>query len=95
MSALWSLAVGVGLGDTDNCGLEQAQFPPTRHSLRPAVHLELAVDIAGVGLDRVQREEEPGSDLGIGQPCGDEFEYLAFALGQRLDQLGLGDSSLG
>lgn len=31
--------------------------------LRPVVGAELAVDIAGVGLDRVQREEKPGSDF--------------------------------
>jgi hypothetical protein len=34
--------------------------------LRPAVDTEFAVDIAGVGLDCVRREEKPGSDFLIG-----------------------------
>ena len=49
------------------------------------MHVELAVNIAGVGLDRVQGEEKPGSDLWIGQSCGDELEYLKFAFAQRLE----------
>jgi hypothetical protein len=46
----------------------QSSCPGNR--LRPAVGAELAVDVAGVGLDRVQREEKPGSDFWIGQPFG-------------------------
>jgi hypothetical protein len=30
------------------------------------MYAEFAIDIAGVGLDRVQREEKPGSDFWIG-----------------------------
>ena len=54
------------------------------------MHIEFAVDIAGVGLDRVQRQEKPGGDFLIGQPFGDELEYLEFALAQRLNQVRFG-----
>jgi hypothetical protein len=50
--------------------------------------------IAGVDLDRVQREIEPGSDFLVGQPFGDEVEYFAFALAERLDPFRLGASRL-
>ena len=36
---------------------QDAQIPGPGHRLRPAVDPELAIDIAGVNLDRVQREE--------------------------------------
>ena len=60
-------------------GSAGGQDPPSScpgHCLRPAVGAELAVDAAGVNLDRVQREEKPGSDFWIGQPFGDEFKYF-------------------
>ena len=46
------------------------------YGLGAAMHIELAIDIASMGLDRVQREEKPGSDFTIGQPFGNESEYL-------------------
>ena len=49
---------------------------------------KLAIDVAGMGLDCVQREEEPGGDLGIGQPFGDELQDLELALAQWLDEGG-------
>jgi hypothetical protein len=36
------------------------------YRLSATMYIEFAIDIAGVGLDRVQREEKPGSDLLIG-----------------------------
>ncbi len=50
--------------------------------------------IAGVDLDRMQREIKPGSDLLIGKPFGDELEYFEFALAERLNQFGFGISQL-
>ena len=50
------------------------------------MYAELAVDIAGVGFDRVQREEKPGRDLPIGQPFGDELEHFELAFAQGFDQ---------
>ena len=66
-------------------GEQDPQSPSLGTRLRPVIDTEFAVDVAGVDLDRVQREEKPGSDLWIGQPFGDELEYLNFALAQRLD----------
>jgi hypothetical protein len=54
--------------------------------LRPAVHIEFVIDVAGVVLDRVQLEEEPGSNLTVGTSVGDGVENLQFALAQGLDQ---------
>jgi len=53
----------------------QSSCPGNR--LRPAVATEFAID------DRVQREEKPGSNFWIGQPCGDELEYLEFTFAVR------------
>ena len=50
------------------------------------MHIEFAIDVAGVGLDRVQLEEEPESDLTVGTSVGDQVENLQFALAQELDQ---------
>jgi hypothetical protein len=43
------------------------------------MYIEFAIDIAGVDLDRVQREEQPGSDFLIAQPFGDELEYFSLS----------------
>ena len=48
--------------------------------------------IARVDLDRMRREIKPGSDFLIGKPFGDELEYFALALAQRLDRFGFGTS---
>jgi hypothetical protein len=62
----WPAEFGCLCGARSGGGQEtQSSRPGNR--LRPAVDAELAVDVAGVGLDRVQRKEKPGSDLGIGQ----------------------------
>jgi len=71
-----------GLGEGQN---PQSFGPDNR--LRPAVDTEFAVDITGVGLDCVQREKKPGSDLSIGQSFGDELEYFTLALAKRLNQV--------
>jgi hypothetical protein len=52
----------------------QSPCPGTR--LCSIIDSEFALDITGVGLDRVQREEKPGSDSLIGPPFGDELEYF-------------------
>ena len=66
-------------------GGQNLQGPCPGNRLRPAADTELGIDIAGVGLDRVQREEKPGSDFWIGQSFGDELEDTQFAFAQRLD----------
>ena len=44
------------------------------------------MDVAGVVLDRVQLEEEPGSNLTVRTSVGDGVENLQFALVQGLYQ---------
>ena len=74
-------------------GGQYTQSPCPGNRLRPVVDTELAVDIVGMGLDRVQREEEPGSDLWIGQPFGDELQHFEFAFAQWLNQVRSGGLS--
>ncbi len=50
------------------------------------VSAEFTIDIAGVNLDRVQREVQPIGDFLIGQPLGDELEYFQFPFAERLQQ---------
>ena len=38
--------------------LEQIQFPGSHQGLRTAVGIELAIDVADVGLDRARGDEE-------------------------------------
>ena len=47
--------------------------------MRPIINTKLAVYIAGVDFDCVQREVKPSSDFLVGQPLGDELEYFNFA----------------
>ena len=49
------------------------------NSLCTVVDTESAIDIAGVDLDRVQKEVKPGGDFLIGQPFGDELEHFKFS----------------
>jgi hypothetical protein len=50
------------------------------------VHIEFVMDVAGVVVDRVQLEEEPGSNLTVGTSVGDGVENLQFALTLGLEQ---------
>jgi hypothetical protein len=47
-------------------GGQNPQSPGPGNRLRPVVGTQLAIDVAGVGLDCVQSEEKPGSDFWIG-----------------------------
>jgi hypothetical protein len=67
-------------------GGQQPQSPCLGNRLCPAADDELGIDIAGVGLDRVHREKEPGRDLWIGQPFGDELEYLELTFAQGFNR---------
>ena len=50
--------------------------------LHPVAHAELAEYPGHVCLDGGLAEEQPGSDLGVGQPAGDQLQDLELALGQ-------------
>src|SRR5688572_27505138 len=50
--------------------------------LHARAHAELAVDAVQVRLHRAPRDEQPRSDLGVGQPCGDERGDLALRWAQ-------------
>ena len=47
--------------------------------LRPAAHAKLAVDTLQMGLDRARRDEEPGSDLPVGQTCAQQSQHFLLA----------------
>lgn len=50
------------------------------------MNIELAVDIASVDLDSIQREVEPLGDLPIGQPVGDQVQHFHFAIAEGFNQ---------
>ena len=54
-----------------------------RVGLGPVADAELAVDRAGVLLDRVRREVQVAGDLFVGRAGGDQREDLLLALGER------------
>jgi len=64
----------------------QSSCPGNR--LRPIVGVEFAVDITGVDLNRIQREEKLGCDFRIGQPFGEELEDFKLPFAQRLYDFG-------
>ena len=47
-------------------GRQDSQIPCPGHRLRPVVDAELAVDMLGMGFDRVQRDIESRSDFWVG-----------------------------
>jgi hypothetical protein len=50
--------------------LEKLQFPPARHGLRPAVHVELAIDVLQVLFDCARGDDQPASDLLVREALG-------------------------
>ena len=50
--------------------------------LGAAGHVDLAVDGADVGLDRVRAKESRGGDLGVTFALGDQREYLGFPVSE-------------
>ena len=64
------------LGSGQLGGEQNPQSPCPGNRTCPVVDAKLAIDVAGVGLDRVQRELEPGRDLGVGQPFGDQLQHF-------------------
>ena len=47
---------------------------------------QLAVNVAGMNLDRAYGEDKPLGDFGVGQPCGDEAEDIKFAWSERVGE---------
>ena len=67
-------------------GGEQAKLARPRDGLGAAFHTQLAIDTAGVPLDRVQCDDEPLSDLLVGETVVNETEHVAFAGGERFEE---------
>ena len=66
---------------------EQLQFSGARGGGRAVVHAELREDAAGVLLDRLRRDEEPGGDLRISQARREVMQNLPFSGSQWLGQI--------
>ena len=48
-----------------------------------AVHVQFAINVFRVPLDRVLRDEQPARDRCVGQASDIEAQYLDLTLGQR------------
>lgn len=59
------------------------------------MHLQFAVDIVRVGLDRVEQDVKPGADLEVGQPLGYQQQDIKLAFAEWFDQPGLVDLQAG
>ena len=66
--------------------LEQAQFPPARHGLGPAVDVEFAIDVSQVLFDRAWGDYQPAGDLLVREAFGEQSQHLPLALGEWVDQ---------
>src|SRR3712207_291697 len=75
--------------------LEQSQLPGPRDGLCAVAHIELAVNIVYVGLDRAQGDEQIFGDLPVGFSGRDESEYLHLPLAQGLGEPRRGRRSTG
>ena len=58
-------------------------------------HVELAEDVAHVGLDRLEAEEEVGGDLGVGAPVDHPLGHLELPGAQGVQTVALGGSRSG
>ena len=67
--------------------LEQFQLLCTRDRLGTAANPQLAVDIAGVFLDRVYGDHQFVGDLRVGITFADQAHDLQFARGELVKQL--------
>ena len=67
--------------------LEQAQLLGARDGLGAAANPKLAVDIAGVFLDRVNADHQFAGDLRVGIALADQPHDLQFARGEWVKQL--------
>ena len=66
--------------------LEQVQFARAEQRLGAALHVELAVDVVDVLLDRADRDDELVGDRLIGEASGDQVQDLALARAEWLHQ---------
>ena len=66
--------------------LEQAQVRGPGHRGVAVVDVQLAVDVAEVGLHGVDRDEELTGDVGVAEARGQVLQDAALPLGQRFDQ---------
>lgn len=62
--------------------LHDVEFPCFRDGLRPALHLELAVDRVDIPFHSTYGNNQLGSNLSIGVARDDEPQYLQLAFAQ-------------
>ena len=66
--------------------LQQVQLTRAEERLGAALHVELAVDVVDVLLDRTDCDDEPIGDRLIGKTLGDQAQNVQLALAERLDE---------
>ena len=65
---------------------EQAKLASPRDGLGAALDAQLAIDAAGVSLDRVQRDDELLGDVLVGETLADEVEDVELAWGEGVGE---------
>jgi hypothetical protein len=83
---IWSFFIGREF-DPVMVGGEAVRDAP-QHCLGTAADVDLAVDRADVGLDRVRAQERQPCDIRVALSLGDQGEDLRFAVGQTLAAAG-------
>src|SRR5690606_5440960 len=63
---------------------QQTQLLGARDCLGTPLNVKLAVDVPGMGLDRVQGNEQLFADLLVGAALGYQAQYRQFSGGKRL-----------
>ena len=66
--------------------LEQSQLPRAGDCPRPAVHVQLAIDVPRVVADGVHADHELVGDLGVLTSGGHQAEDLELAVAEGLDE---------
>ena len=63
--------------------LQEVQFLSLRDGLRPAVDPQLAVNTAGMCLDRASGEKQPGGDLGAREAICNQAQHFQLTTAQE------------
>ena len=68
--------------------LDQADAHGLADRVYPVVDVQLAVDVADMGVDRALGDDQLAGDLARGQALGEQREDLALAAGQQVVDVG-------
>ena len=74
------------MGQVRLAGLKEVKLTRAHERLGAALHVELAVDVVDVLLDRADGDDQPVGDRLIGMTVGDQAQDFQLAVAEWLDQ---------